>query len=362
VWAQTTTTTGPTTSTSLTPSTTSTTLAPMVHQLCFKVSDSLRLRSPDPAWLELANAQLGAQNCRVVGGSRFVCVPVTARVTGTLEGSVGSAPYTPIGLGALPTEQAITQDRLCYKVKCLDRPNLADETVLYSDQLETRQVGRFKAGLICGPAIQALCGNGTLDFGEECDDGNNVDRDCCTGLCKAEAAGKITGCIDNDANVCTEAACDGLGHCLQTGILPTNTKACTDSDNNPCTVARCDGAGACDQLGVLQPTSTTCTDSDGNDCTQARCDGAGACDQNGIVRADGSTCTDSDGNSCTRAQCSSGVCDQTVLLAPGTICTETDGNLCTTPGCDGAGTCDQNFFVRNCTLPAVCNPSTGQCQ
>ena len=332
----------------------------LVHQICFKGKDSLRLRSPDPTWLQVVNDQLGAQNCTIVGGPRYICIPVTASIVGTVEGSVANGPAAPIALTPLASEQRITQDRLCYKVKCLDRPNFNDDTVLYSDEFATRQMARFKAGLICGPAMQALCGNGVLDYGEDCDDGNNVASDCCNPLCKAEAAGKATGCIDNDNNTCTEAACDGDGHCSQTEIQPDG-KVCTDTDTNPCTTSRCDGAGTCNQSAVFQPTTTGCSDTDGNSCTQARCDGAGGCEQRGVVLADGATCTDEDNNPCTRAVCNSETCHQDISVAAGSGCTDTDNDQCTTARCDGAGGCNQEYFVRNCS-PEVCNPSNGQCE
>src|SRR5262245_4448986 len=333
---------------------TSTTVPGLVHQICFKAKDSLRLQSPEPTWLQVVNTQLGAQNCTIVGGPRYICMPVTASIVGTVNGSV-DGPFVPMDLVPLASEQLITQDRLCYKVKCLDRPNINEDTILYSDEFATRQIVHFKAGLVCGPAMQALCGNGVLDYGEDCDDGNNAGSDCCNPLCKAEAAGKAPGCADTDGETCTEAACDGAGHCSQTGILPTG-KVCTDSDNNPCTASRCDGLGACDQSAVLQPTSTGCSDTDGNTCTQARCDGLGGCNQLGNVLADGATCGDTDGNACTRAVCGSGTCHQDVPTALGSFCLATDTDLCTMPGCDGAGACDQAYLIRNCTSPETCNP------
>jgi cysteine-rich repeat protein len=352
-----------TTSTVVTTSTvTSTTVPPgLVHQICFKAKDSLRLHSPDPTWLQVVNTQLGAQNCTIVGGPRYVCMPVTATIVGTVDGSVANGPSVPMDLTPLTTEQLIYQDRLCYKVKCLDRPNINEDTVLYSDEFATRQITHFKAGLVCGPAMQALCGNGVLDYGEDCDDGNNASNDCCNPLCKAEAAGKVSGCADTDNITCTEAACDGAGHCSQTGILSATSKVCTDTDNNPCTVAHCDGLGGCDQSGVLQPTSTPCADTDNNSCTQARCDGLGGCEQLGNVLADNAPCGDTDNNACTRALCSGGSCNQDVPTALGSTCPDDGTDACTTPGCDGAGTCDQEFLLRNCT-PLTCNPSNGQCQ
>jgi cysteine-rich repeat protein len=361
--AQTTTTSSvPETTTTTTPASTTTTLPPLTHQRCYKAADALKLRSADPAWLATLSTQLGNENCRITGGTRYVCVPVTVDAVGEVEGSIARGPYAPVTRTPLATQQAITQERICYKVKCVDRPTINEDTILVTDEYATRQVSSFRSGLVCGPMIRATCGNGTVDFGEDCDDGNNVDKDCCSALCLAEPAGKVTACVDNDGNTCTEAACDGSGHCSQTAILPPDTKSCTDSDANACTTARCDGTGVCNQSAILQPTTTACAEADGNDCTQARCDGAGVCIQTAIVLADGATCGDTDGNACTRALCATGACAQGNALAAGALCPEGDGDQCTTAGCDGAGTCDQDFFVRNCTLPLVCNSTTGACE
>ena len=362
VAAQTTTSSVPATTTSTLLSTTTSTLPGATLQHCYKVADALKVRSEDPAWLRLVHEQLGDADCRVVGGSRFVCMPVTAQVNAPIQGSLNGGAFAPLTPVPLPSEQGITQDRLCYKIKCLGRSALNDDTILYSDRFSVRQVSRFKSALVCGPAIRATCGNGTLDFGEQCDDGNNTDRDCCSALCTAEAAGKIPACVDNDGNVCTEAASDGLGACSQTGVLPTSAKSCADDDGNACTSARCDGAGECDQSAIFQPTTTVCSESDGNSCTQPRCDGAGVCDQVAIVLADGAGCAETDGNPCTQPLCSGGACGQGNPVGAGTICSEGDGNQCTTAACNGAGACDQNFFVRNCTPPQVCNPANGVCQ
>jgi cysteine-rich repeat protein len=69
--------------------------------------------------------------------------------------------------------------------------------------------------------VEDRCGNGTLDAGEECDDGNKNDGDCCSSSCKFEALGSAC----DDGNVCTSNdQCDGAGTCAGTA----NTAACDD--------------------------------------------------------------------------------------------------------------------------------------
>lgn len=55
-----------------------------------------------------------------------------------------------------------------------------------------------------------VCGNGELDVGETCDDGNNVDGDCCTADCRLEPLGAP---CDDGLSCTVEDHCDGLGVC-----------------------------------------------------------------------------------------------------------------------------------------------------
>ncbi len=48
------------------------------------------------------------------------------------------------------------------------------------------------------------CGNGDPEFGEECDDGNTVDGDCCSAACRTEPDGSPCAL---DASACTTDAC-----------------------------------------------------------------------------------------------------------------------------------------------------------
>ncbi|MBI3782308.1 MAG: hypothetical protein HY270_02790 [Deltaproteobacteria bacterium] len=66
--------------------------------------------------------------------------------------------------------------------------------------------------LSLAPVLQAACtcGNGVVDPGEQCDDGNVVDGDCCSSLCLFEAAG--SSCPD-DGSTCTADQCNGAGVC-----------------------------------------------------------------------------------------------------------------------------------------------------
>jgi cysteine-rich repeat protein len=404
--------------------TTTTTIPPTSYLKCYKAKDPLGVRGPGPAWLELDAGGLGDSHCRIVGGFRLVCVPVAARLTAPIEGRLGAAPYAPLTPITLPTEEALGQDRICYKIRCLE-PSAIDTDTAFTDTFAARTLSRYKALLVCSPAMASLCGDGNLDFGEDCDDGNRTSGDCCSSTCRHEPVTQACGpdtdgtnctvprcdgagacnqagaleptttvCPDTDANACTQARCDGAGACTQTGFLEPVTSVCPDTDANACTQARCNGAGACTQTGFLEPVTSVCPDTDVNVCTHARCNGAGACNQaavleppttpcpdtdtnecthahcNGggicnqiaVVDVDGTPCFDFDGNGCTVAQCTGGSCDQSIAVPVGTFCLDSDLDQCTRAGCDELGACAQDFFVRNCTLPDVCEPSSGICQ
>ena len=260
----------------------------------------------------------------------------------------------------------------------------------------------------------SVCGDGTIELGEQCDDGGAVDGDCCSSTCQTEPSG--SPCDDDDActqtDTCQGTSCLGsnpvvctpLDQCHQAGTCDPQTglcsdpaassgTSCADTDGNACTTAACDGAGSCDQshqvtvctpdgngctndppcnpgTGLCEhpptPSSTPCADSDANGCTTAGCDGAGACDQGHQV----TVCTP-DANGCTDdPPCNpgTGLCEHPPSPSS-TPCADSDGNGCTTAGCDGAGACDQGHQVtvctpdaNDCTADPPCNPGTGLCE
>ncbi|MDE0886627.1 MAG: S8 family serine peptidase, partial [Myxococcota bacterium] len=82
-------------------------------------------------------------------------------------------------------------------------------------------------------AAFSVCGNGSLETGEQCDDSNTTAGDCCSELCEFEPAG--SSCDDGDA--CTEFdQCGGTGACDQSSAV-----VC---DNG----LYCDGLESCDAL------------------------------------------------------------------------------------------------------------------
>lgn len=64
---------------------------------------------------------------------------------------------------------------------------------------------------------EAFCGDGTVDAGEECDDGNTRSGDCCSATCTFEPWGSSCG------GGCAMLRCDGGGVCKPVGQLPPRT-------------------------------------------------------------------------------------------------------------------------------------------
>lgn len=189
-----------------------------------------------------------------------------------------------------------------------------------------------------GALAQAVCGDGNVDEGEACDDGNDVDSDACTSLCEKAACGDgilyegVEACddgndIDDDGctNLCNEPACgDGI---LQQG------EACDDGNDvdadectNSCVLPECgngitEGAEECDDGNDEQYDDCT------NWCTIQTC-GNGEIDP-------GEECDDGnheDGDGCP-ANCIPGECGDGIV-EPGDECD--DGNSVDDDGCTNA--------------------------
>jgi cysteine-rich repeat protein len=88
------------------------------------------------------------------------------------------------------------------------------------------------------------CGNGVIDSGEACDDGNIANGDCCSSTCAVTNDG--SGC--DDGNVCTDTDTCSSGACV--GSPVTDGSPC--DDDNPCTSDDCQ-SGTC--VGTPAPAS-----------------------------------------------------------------------------------------------------------
>jgi cysteine-rich repeat protein len=105
--------------------------------------------------------------------------------------------------------------------------------------------GVLRAGVERASCVDNLCGNGRVDPGEWCDDGNHTSGDCCSSTCTLE----FGPCDDGEA--CTlNDWCQGGGQCR--GFAALDGTACDDGSS--CTVDTCQ-RGTC--VGEAVP-ATSC--------------------------------------------------------------------------------------------------------
>jgi cysteine-rich repeat protein len=194
------------------------------------------------------------------------------------------------------------------------------------------------------------CGNGVVDPGEQCDDGNTSGGDCCTATCQAVADG--TTCADSDL-------CNG-GETCQAGACTTGAPlAC--NDGNACTDDSCNPASGC----VAAPNTAPCNDGDA--CTSGDTCSAGSC-------APGAPLACNDGNACTDDSCNpasgcttspnSALCDDGSACTVGDVCSGgsctsgsqlscDDGDACTGDSCDAIAGCQHSPPASTCGAPEL---------
>lgn len=168
--------------------------------------------------------------------------------------------------------------------------------------------------ITCAPA----CGDGVLDAGEQCDDGNTMNGDCCSADCVADSPG--SACDDGDP--CTAAdQCNANGECAGTA------STCGDGQLDAACGEQCDDGNetsgdCCSSTCQFEASGSSCAD-DGNPCTDDFCDAAGSCTHpaNTDPCDDGDVCSTGD-------VCSGGACQG----GPPFNCD--DGNVCTDDFCN----------------------------
>ena len=210
------------------------------------------------------------------------------------------------------------------------------------------------------------CGNGILQAGEDCDDGNGSSGDCCSASCTIEPTDTLCRPAANECDLAEDCA-------TGTGICPADSWAmagspCAD-DGEICSKDRCDGNGVCehapDNAGeICRPTSGPCDEAE--ICTGL----APACPTEAFA-SDGRVCRMAS-NECDLEETCTGAaaaCPADAFEAPGISCDD-DGWTCSTGTCDGASQCvhqpkAQWTVCRDaataCDVSEVCDGETFAC-
>jgi cysteine-rich repeat protein len=208
----------------------------------------------------------------------------------------------------------------------------------------------------------ACCGDGEVEAGEECDDGNLNDGDCCSSTCHFAPS----------TTVCRPAAgaCDLAEFCTgSSGSCPPNAYKPTTAECRaaigPCDVAEnCTGSSAVCPADVLNAATATCRAAAGPCDMADTCSGThAACPTDrkstAICRAAHDVC-----DAVETCDGHSNDCPADVAAPNGTSCH--DGNACTLDDtCSGftcipgaPKTCDA---PDTCHAAGTCNPTTGEC-
>ena len=178
---------------------------------------------------------------------------------------------------------------------------------------------------------RSRCGNGVVNPGEQCDDGNSANGDCCSSTCQLDPAG--TACGSATSDTCDDPdTCNASGACL----LNHKTDGTLCSDGSACTTNDACLSGAC--MGGPAP---DCNDANG--CTDDSCNPATGC----VHTPNTAPCDD--GNACTTSDaCSGGAC------AGGAALDCDDGNPCTDDTCNPATGCVHTNNTAPCDDGNAC--------
>jgi hypothetical protein len=182
------------------------------HLKCYKIKDAVKLTGV----VDLSSPQFGLEAGCKIGRTALFCVPVSKTVQSVSDRVTGAA-ITPLALSAPPQPG----DQVCYKVKCPRPPvAIADQSV--TDQFGNRTVGRFKAKLVCSPAVKgtAFCGDGTIDPSEDCEPGDLGGTTCAslgfasgTLACAPGCTYDTSGCVGHSPSTCGNGTIDGAESC-----------------------------------------------------------------------------------------------------------------------------------------------------
>ena len=111
------------------------------HLKCYKVKDTLNLAGT----VDLDTPQFGTDPGCTISKAKLFCVPATK----TVKQAANKA--TKMAITPQDVSGPNPGDRICYKIKC-PTATIPDQQV--TDQFGTRTLGKFKASMICTPAVK----------------------------------------------------------------------------------------------------------------------------------------------------------------------------------------------------------------
>lgn len=233
-----------------------------------------------------------------------------------------------------------------------------------------------------GGGTDALCGNGKIEKGEDCDDGNKAPGDGCEPDCTFSCSGNAK-CDDknpcNGTETCDTAKhtckagtplgeggdCGGGKVCIGGSCLPPSCGDGKVQSGEECDDGNAKAADGC------EPTTCKLTCKTGDptrDCkSKDACVSDGTCDdakthlcQAGAPKADGTAC--GSGMLCAKGTCKASVCgDGFVDAAKGEQCD--DGNTASGDGCEPTCKVSCSDPAKDCPAPAsVCVKATCDAQ
>jgi hypothetical protein len=185
------------------------------HLTCFKAKDSGKFDAL--ATLDAVQDAFDPGQCKILGRAKLFCVPTSKALD---EFTVDKVPAAPLPVAGIDPQQ----DHVCYKIKC-PKATIADTNV--SDQFGARALSKFKAQLICVPAVKGLVTTTTTT--------TTLPAPVCDGSDEAclayQGGGACATCCDGDVNCqieCTDAVNAGCASDLQNGFCTTamNAAAC----------------------------------------------------------------------------------------------------------------------------------------
>ena len=242
------------------------------------------------------------------------------------------------------------------------------------------------AAVVDDGSCDAYCGDGTIDPGETCDDGNNIDGDGCSANCQSDES--CGNGIQDPGEACDDGNSDNTDACLNTcqlatcgdGYVQAGVEECDDanSDNTDACLNTCQLATCGD--GYVQAGVEECDDanSDNTDACLSTCQLATCGDgfvQTGVEECDDANSDNTDAclNTCILATCGDGFVQAGVEECDDANSDNTDAclNTCILATCGdgfvqaGVDECDDGNNINDdgctnaCTLP-VCGDGITQ--